>query len=179
MVLRTTALNWKGMNPYATIALLGLVAIVQSTVLSRADANGLYLQLMLLVVISWSLLRGSREGMVWGFIGGLALDLLSAGPVGLNAGLLALAGYSAGWGEAKVFRANLALPAFIIGAITLGYALSQSMVLQALGHPIPWFEWFTRIILPTLVLNLVASPLVYRPLRWLSHHTGGEKLEWR
>lgn len=167
------------MNPYATIALLGLVAIVQSTVLTRGDSSGLYVQLMLLVVISWSLLRGSREGMLWGFTGGLALDLLSAGPLGLNAGLLALAGYAAGWGEAKVFRTNLALPVFIVATITLGYALAQSLVLQALGHPVPWAEWFVRIVLPTLVLNLLVIPFIYRPLRWLSQHTGQEKLQWR
>ena len=167
------------LNPYATIALLGLVAIVQSTVLTRADSSGLYVQLMLLVVISWSLLRGSREGMLWGFIGGLALDLLSAVPLGLNAGLLTLAGYAAGWGEAKVFRANLLLPVFIVAAITLAYAISQALLLQVLGHPVPWVPWFVRVVLPTLLLNLLVSPVVYRPLRWLSQHTGQEKLQWR
>ncbi len=167
------------MSPYATIALLGMIAVVQSTLLTRADASSLHPQLMLLVVISWSLLRGSREGALWGFVGGIALDLLSGVPLGLNAALLTLAGYGAGWGEAKVFRTNLALPVFIISAITIGYVVIQSLVLQALGHPIPWIDLIVRLLAPTLVLNLLASPLVYRPLRWLSQHTGQEKLQWK
>jgi|SRR5712692_623406 len=166
------------MNPYATIALLGLVAIFQSAVLARLDANGLHPDLTLLSVISWSLLRGSREGMSWGFIGGLALDLLSGVPLGLNALLLTLAGYLAGLGEATVFRNNVILPALIIASISLGYFAAQFITAQWLGHPLPLIDSLLRVALPTLFLNLLASPVVFRALRWLSHHTGYEQLRW-
>ncbi|MEP7200498.1 MAG: rod shape-determining protein MreD [Chloroflexota bacterium] len=166
------------MNPYSTVSLLGLIAVVQSTFLTRLDASGLHPDLMLLCVIAWSLLRGSREGIAWGFVGGLSLDLLSATPLGVNAMLLASAGYFAGLGESKVFRTNFILPLFIISAITLGYFAAQFGVLQLLGRSMPWFETALRVIVPTLVLNLLVSPLVFRPLRWLSHHTGREQLRW-
>lgn len=166
------------MNPYAIISLLGLIAVVQSTLLTRIDASGLHPNLMLLCVIAWSLLRGSREGIWWGFTGGLALDLLSAVPLGLNALLMSLAGYLAGLGESKVFRTNYILPVFVVGAISLGYNAVQFAVLQWMGRAIPWLETLLRVIAPTLILNLLVSPLVFRPLRWLSHQTGREQLRW-
>src|SRR5438270_1734485 len=107
------------MNGYATISLLGLIAVVQSSLLARFAAPGCQPNMMLLTVIAWSLQRGSREGMVWGFTGGLVLDLLTNTPFGMNALLLSLAGFFAGLGEARVFRTNYLLPLFIIVAISL------------------------------------------------------------
>jgi rod shape-determining protein MreD len=166
------------MNGYATISLLGLIAVAQASILTRLTAGGWYPNLMLLSVIAWSLQRGSREGMVWGFAGGLAIDLLSNTPFGMNALLLTLAGFFAGLGEARVFRANFLLPIFIIVAITLGYFVAQSILFQIIGRPWPWLEITVSIVLPGVVFNLLVSPLVFRPLRWLSRHTGREQLRW-
>ncbi len=166
------------MNPYATIALLAAIGLLQSTVLTRVDVSSLHPDITLLAVIAWSLLRGSHEGVVWGFIGGLTLDLLSGTPLGLNALLMTLAGYFAGLGEAKVFRTNFVLPIFIITAITVAYFVAEFIALQLLGQTVPWLETLTRITAPTVILNLLISPLVFRPLRWLSQHTGREQLRW-
>lgn len=166
------------MNPYATISLLGLIAIVQSSILARMDASGVHPDLTLLCVIAWSMLRGSRQGVVWGFVGGLALDLLSGAPLGMNALLMTLAGYLAGLGDAKVFRSNVILPMFIISALSLGYFAAQVMILSWLGQSLPLVNAALRVALPTLALNLLASPIVFRLLRWLNHHTGFEQLRW-
>jgi rod shape-determining protein MreD len=165
-------------NPYATIALLGLVAIVQSTFLARLDPSGVHPDLTLLTVISWSFLRGSREGVGWGFVGGLALDLLSGAPLGLNAILMTVAGYLAGLGEARVFRSNIILPIFIISSVSLGYFAVQFVAMQFLGRSLPLLETFLFVALPTVALNLLASPFVFHLLRWLSFHTGHEQLRW-
>jgi rod shape-determining protein MreD len=166
------------MNAYATLSLLGLIAVAQSSFLMRLAAGGWNPNLMLLSVIAWSLQRGSREGMIWGFAGGLAIDLLSNTPFGMNALLLTLAGFFAGLGEARVFRTNFILPIFIIVAITLGYFAAQSILFQIIGRPWPWLETVVSIVLPGVALNLLVSPLVFRPLRWLSWHTGREQLSW-
>src|SRR5512143_234247 len=107
------------MSLYATVALLGLLAVVQSSVLTRVDPSTLHPNLMLLAVIAWALQRGSREGLTWGFVGGLALDVVSGVPLGLNALILTAAGYLAGLGEARIFRTNFILPVLIIAALTI------------------------------------------------------------
>ena len=166
------------MNGYAAISLLGLIAVAQSALLARLSPNGWYPNLMLLSVIAWSLQRGPREGLSWGFVGGLALDLLSGAPLGLNALLLTICGYLAGLGESRIFRTNFILPIVFVFTMTIGYWVVQVLILQLAGTPLPWLETGAWVMLPTLALNLVFSPLVFRPLRWLSHHTGREQLRW-
>ena len=162
------------MSLYAAVALLGIIAIVQSSVLARLDATAVHPNLMLLTVMAWSLLRGSREGLVWGFAGGLALDLLSGGPLGLNAFLLTLAGYASGFGEARVFRGNALLPALIIVGVTVALFALTVVALAFTGRAVPLADTLWQVLAPSLTLNLIASPLVYRAMRWLSHQVGGE-----
>jgi len=166
------------MNGYAAISLLGLIAVTQSAVLARISPNGWYPNLMLLSVIAWSLQRGPREGMTWGFVGGIALDFLSGAPLGLNAMLLTICGYLAGLGESRIFRTNFILPIVFVIAMTIGYYVLQVVILQFVGTPLPWLETIAWVLLPALGLNLVFSPVVFRPLRWLSRHTGREQLRW-
>ena len=165
------------MNGYATISLLGLIAVAQSSLLTRFTAENWHPNLMLLTVIAWSLQRGPREGMLWGFTGGLVLDLVSNTPFGVNALLLSLAGFFAGLGEARVFRTNYLLPLFIIVAISLGYFGAQALIFQFTGRSLPWLATLLMVVLPGVAANLLVSPLVFRPLRWLSQHTGREQLQ--
>lgn len=162
------------MSLYAAIALLGIIAVVQSSFLARLDATAVHPNLMLLAVISWSLLRGSREGLVWGFAGGLALDLLSGGPLGLNAFLLTLAGYVSGLGEARIFRGNPLLPTAIVAGVTIGVFALTIGVLAFTNRAVPLGDVLWQVVAPTLALNLVAGPLVYRAIRWLSEQPGIE-----
>jgi rod shape-determining protein MreD len=166
------------MNGYAVISLLGLIAVTQTSILARISSHGWYPNLMLLSVIAWSLQRGPREGMLWGFAGGIALDLLSGAPLGLNVILLTLCGYLAGLGESRIFRTNFILPIVFVIVMTIGYYAMQVMILQFMGTPLPWLDTVIWVLLPSLALNLVFSPVVFRPLRWLSHHTGREQLRW-
>lgn len=166
------------MSAYATVALLGLLAVVQSSLLTRVDPSGLHPNLMLLAVVAWALQRGSREGLTWGFIGGLALDVVSGVPLGLNALILTAAGYLAGLGEARIFRTNFILPVLIIAALTVGAYAAGFAYLILSGRAVPVDESALYVLAPSLVLNLIASPLVFRPIAWLSHSLGHEKLEW-
>ena len=70
------------MSIYLAIPLLTIVALVQNAWLSSVSLWGARLDLMLLIVLCWTIVRGVNEGMIWGFVGGLIIDLLSGGPVG-------------------------------------------------------------------------------------------------
>ncbi len=166
------------MSLYAIVALLGLLAVVQSSLLTRVDPSTLHPNLMLLTVIAWALQRGSREGLTWGFIGGLALDIVSGVPLGLNALVLTAAGYLAGLGEARVFRTNFILPILIIAALTVFTYGAEFAYLLLSGRSAPIEEAALYVLAPSLVLNLIASPLVFRPIAWLSRSIGREQLQW-
>lgn len=151
---------------------------MQSTVIPHLAIGWVKPDLMLLVVISWSILRGTREGIVWGLVGGIALDLLSGAPFGVFALAMALVSLLTGLGEINVFRTNVALPLATISLATIAYNLVSLFLLQASGWPIDWGDSLLRIILPTTILNALLMPLVYRSLRWLHRRTGREEMSW-
>jgi rod shape-determining protein MreD len=70
---------------YVAIPLMLLLAVLQTAVLPRFPIFGLVPQISFLVALSWSLLHGLEEGLAWGFVAGIALDLFSIGPLGATA----------------------------------------------------------------------------------------------
>lgn len=70
---------------YAAIPIMLLLAVLQTAVLPRFPLLGLVPQFSFLVALSWALLHGLEEGLVWGFIAGVTLDLFSIGPLGATA----------------------------------------------------------------------------------------------
>lgn len=165
-------------NIYASILLLISVALIQSTVMPHLTLWGVKPDLMLLVVISWSLLRGAREGIVWGFIGGLCLDLFSGAPFGLSALALLIASFFSGLGEATIFRTHVLLPLAMVFLTSLIHDLIFLFTLGTLGWPVVWLDSFIRLVLPASLLNVLLTPLVYPAMRWLHRKTSREEIEW-
>jgi rod shape-determining protein MreD len=163
-------------NIYASILLLISVALIQSTVMPHLTLWGVKPDLMLLVVISWSLLRGSREGIVWGFIGGLCLDLFSGAPLGLSALALLIVSFFSGLGEATVFRTHIILPLATVFFASFIYDLVFLLALRTLGWSVAWLDSFIRFVLPVSLLNVLLIPLVYPAMRWLHRKTGREEM---
>ncbi len=164
------------MNLYAAILLLGTVAIVQSTAMPRLAIMGVKPDLMLLVVMSWSLLRGGEEGLVWAFIGGLALDILSGAPFGASTLALMAVSFLSGLGEVRIFRTHIVLPLLTALFATLVYDVLFLLLLQMSGWPVAWLDNLVKVILPSALLNVALSPLVYQALRWLHRATGKPSL---
>lgn len=57
-------------------------ALLQGTVAPLIAVGGARPSLPILVAASWSIAVGAREGVWWAFLGGLASDLISGGPLG-------------------------------------------------------------------------------------------------
>jgi len=139
---------------------------------------GVQPDLMLLMVISWSLLRGAQEGMIWALIGGIGLDLLSGDPFGTFTVILVVLSLLAGLGELSVFRTHLALPLVATLAATLVYDLFFLLLLYARGCSIAWADSLIKVVLPSTLCNVLLSPLVYKALYWLHRKTGREEMAW-
>lgn len=154
----------------AVLLLLG--ATLQSSILPRIGIVGVHLDLVLLLVMVWSVLRGFDEALVWGLFGGALIDLYSAGPFGVNVlalGVVAILAAAAG-----------AVPRQARGLVLLAYApfgtivyeLIALFVLQNLEWRVDWPSMVALVVLPSAILNTILAPVVYWPLRTL-----GERLQ--
>jgi rod shape-determining protein MreD len=134
--------------------------------------------LMLLMVISWSLLRGAQEGVIWALIGGMGLDLLSGAPFGTSTVALVALSLLAGVGELSVFRTHITLPLIATLIATLAYDLFFLLLLHMQGYSIAWADSLTKVVLPSTLFNVLLSPFVYKALYWLDRKTGREEMAW-
>lgn len=166
------------MTLYIVVPLLVVVAILQTTVVPQLTVWGASANLPLLVVVSWSLLRGSREGIIWGFIAGLVVDLLSGAPFGAATLSMIAVGFLAGLGHATVFRAHIALPLVVIFAATVVYGLLFLLIVRLSGRPVGWLDSLFHLILPSGLVNTVLMPIIFVLLRWLNMRFGRAEMEW-
>jgi rod shape-determining protein MreD len=150
------------MNLYFTIPFLFLLAIFQTTAAPQIRIAGGSLNLLLLCVMSWEQIEARGEGYEWAFIGGLALDLLSGGPFGASIlGLLA-ATFIANRLSSGLFRDRLFLPLVTAVAGTFAYNGIYLLLLRIFGVPINWADAIVQVILPSAILNMLASPIIAR-----------------
>jgi rod shape-determining protein MreD len=159
------------------LVLLILAAIVQATVLTRIPL-GVRPDLVLVVVLAWSMIRDVSEATVAGIAGGMALDLLSGVPFGLHTGLLGLIGSITALGEAYLFRGNL--PIFSVSAALATILLhgGSLLVLQAAGEQTLGLPRFIQMVVPTAMLNALLMPLGYLGVqRWVRALGGWRQLE--
>ena len=174
--------EWAIVSLYFVVPFLALVALAEATILPHLRVGNVQPDLTLLVVGAWSLRRGVEEGAVWAFIGGIVLDLLSAGPgTAMTFALLAASlvlgiDPSTGTGrrQSQSFGEN---PLVLIGGVlvgTLAFHLVLLTMLQLVGLSPDWLNAGARVIVPRIALNLVLMPFVYRLLGRLDRRTRRE-----
>ncbi|RLC81336.1 MAG: rod shape-determining protein MreD [Chloroflexi bacterium] len=166
----------RDINLYLSLPLLTGIALIQSILFSRVSVRGARPDLMLLVVLIWAFVRSMDEGVIWGFIGGLIIDLLSGGPLGATAIALVLAAFWAGqpWGQG--LGTNVARLLLLALLSTATYHLVILIILAWTGHTIDWEFALLRVAGPSVLLNTILTPFIRQPLAWLSRRIRREGL---
>jgi rod shape-determining protein MreD len=149
----------RGVLFYLMIPLLLLLAVIQSTAASRLQLGGVKPDLVLLMVIAGTLLYGGRSGVLWAFVGGVAIDLFSGGPLGASSLAMMAAVLAVSIGHRPLSRYNPLVPlsaamlgTFVYASVYLGILI----LLHAIGLPtryLPFLEAMQFIVLPALLYN--------------------------
>lgn len=156
------------MNMLIHLAVILLALLLQSTVLAALPLWGVYPDLILVVVVAFSLLKGPVFGARYGFFAGLGLDLLIGEMVGLNAVTKMLVGAVVGAMADKLYKENYLVPFLSVMAATLLDQLLYWLGATAFGLAIPWSYAFHRVLGPLSLYNGVLILLVYARLHQLN-----------
>lgn len=156
---------------YYTVPLLLALALGQSTVMPYFRVFGVMPNLMLMAVVAWTLLRGPGEGIVWGFIGGIALDLFSRAPLGVSTLALVIVSYLSSFAERTLYRDHAALPLAVILIVTPIYDMLTLLLLQLTGQRVEVLGSLLYFTLPATVIHVVLMLPVYHALAWLHRTT--------
>ena len=127
--------------------------VVQASMLPLVSYGGISPDLLLLMVVSISFLRGSRMGVFLGFLAGMLQDLVTGTFFGMNIFSKMLIGYVCGIFSNRVFKEQVFLPLFasllatvlnyvviLIIMFLLGYAYSMPSHLETVLLPMLWYN---------------------------------------
>jgi rod shape-determining protein MreD len=117
--------------PAAAIATVA--ALLELGVVPHLGVNGAHPHLVLVLGVIWTLAAGADAGLVWAFVGGLALDVFALRPLGGSAValLLALGGVSVASGA--LIRIRAVAPILVMPVASAVNSLALLAVLGMAG----------------------------------------------
>jgi rod shape-determining protein MreD len=145
--------------------ILFVAALLQLSVFTQYPPfrNG---SIVLVVLLSIALLRGSVFGAIAGFGAGLLLDVATLGTLGVTSLLLTVAGFWIGrYGETTA-RDRFHAPYLSVAVVTVLYAFGELVLQFVLGEPAPAGVVAHGVPLG-LLLNLILTLPVYGLVRRL------------
>lgn len=163
---------------YLAAGVLALAVLGQATLFTRIRLAGAAPNLLLVIVVCWSLIRGQTAGVLWGFAGGLGLDLVAGLPLGTSSLALMAICPLAVLGKDSVFPGSLTLPALLAALATPIFGWVVLLTKTVLGLPVDWLASTLYIIGPETALNVALTLLVYPLLRWLALRAQPERMAW-
>lgn len=136
--------------------------ILQSTLVQEIAIGGISLNLLVITVVSFSLIRGKIEGAIIGFFIGLMQDIFFGNVIGFYALLYMYLGYFSGFLNRALYRDNVLIPIFVIAAsdFVLNFLIYILTYLFRGRTDLPFY--FLNIIVPELVYTAFVSIFVYK-----------------
>lgn len=134
--------------------------LLQTTLLRHTAFLGVVPCTALLIVISYSIMRGDVEGAILGFFAGLLQDVFFMDYIGFYALLFALLGYICGKPYKDFFTDSFILPL----SLTLFGMLSYECVFYFVNFSLQGRlgDYFRIIILPETIYTMLLAIPVYR-----------------
>ncbi len=143
------------------ILLFGILAILQSTIVSAMPLLNGTPDLILLFIIAWALQDRVNAVWQWCLIGGVIVSLYSAMPFGVYIAAYLICAGIARLLKRRIWKAPfLAMLAatFISTLVVLGITLGVRLLT---GANVPVITSLNLIILPSLLLNIILAIPIY------------------
>jgi rod shape-determining protein MreD len=154
------------------------VALVELTVGPYVRVGGAQPHLVLVVGIIVTVAMGLETGLVWAFIGGLALDVLAQRPLGSSAFALLLCTGATDI-LARIFvRVRPLVPVIATALLSVLYSMVLFIALNALGAPIPVRDPVS-LVTPSAVYDVLLAALVGPLVVWIhDRRVEPDRLAW-
>jgi rod shape-determining protein MreD len=159
------------------IPILGSLAILQSSMISRFTLLHGTADLVMLTLIAWALQKRVQTAWQWSIIGGLAMNITSAIPLGVP-----VISYAVTTGIALVLRRRVwQVPILAMFLVTFtGTLISQGitlLVLRLTGSNINIIQALNIVTLPSILMNLLFAIPVYALVSELADWLYPEEIE--
>ena len=153
------------MRRILTLTILILLCLtLQSTLFSFHDLAGNVPNLLLILTMSFGIMRGRKEGLLTGFFSGLFYDILFGTYLGPYAFLYMMIGYFNGKFHRKYLMEDISLPVLIIAFDQLVFDLMVYIVTFLMRNRTQLGYFFIHRMLPHILFDILITVLIYRIL---------------
>jgi rod shape-determining protein MreD len=124
--------------------------------------------LVLIFAVCWAVVRGQDEAWIVVPAAGFFRDLATSDPLGTSALAMVPVVLLAAAVRLRSLDSDF-LPAVAVVAVSsLTYGIISMSVLGVTGQHIHVADALIRVVLPSVVVNALFSPILYLPVKWLS-----------
>ena len=143
--------------------------LLQCTVFSSLELAGIKPNLLIIVTASFGFMRGSREGVLVGFVSGLLADIQFGDLIYL------LVGYINGMFQRLYFDEDIKLPLFLIAISEFLYGIIVYFLTYLLRSDFNFLLYLNKIILPELIYTIVITLGLYPLILFINHKLEAEE----
>ena len=142
--------------------------VLQSTYLEGLKVMGMKPDLVMLLVIFYSISHGARKGALIGFLAGLVQDLFAAKFLGLHAIMKLVIGLLCGTLEKRVYKENVFVPALLAIVVTYFQEASYIVMRQLAGFlnradtNIPFLKAVTTLAVYNFFIAIIGYAIYYK-----------------
>lgn len=162
------------------LAAVGAVvtALLELTVGPYLRIAGAQPNLVLVFGVVVTIAVGLEAGLVWAFVGGLALDVITQRPLGSSAFALLLCMGGASLIARSFSRLRPIVPIGAVFVLSIGYSMILFLTFGALGTPLPVSDPLS-VVLPSAIYDTVIAVFV-GPLAIAIHdrRASQERVDW-
>ncbi|MGI6094346.1 MAG: rod shape-determining protein MreD [Lachnospiraceae bacterium] len=145
------------------MAVLILVCfLLQSTVFQWLSIGSITPNLLLILTVSFGLMRGKSSGLWTGFFCGILIDLFYGQLIGFYALIYMMAGYFTGFCYKIFYDEDIKVPMVLVAASDLIYNILIYGALFLLRGRLDFLYYLRRIIIPEILYTVLLTLLLYR-----------------
>ena len=164
------------MGRYLSILILGVAAALSTSIVPQMVGLGVailgnvtpildhtrgQLNLVMLLVLAWSIRSDLAGAFIWAFVGGVLIDLFSILPLGTTSAALSVIVYMVNGVTRQLYRVRiLTILAMTLLATVFFYTYTYFALLLS-GHSYDIIMQIRLVLIPTILYNLVAVLPVY------------------
>lgn len=159
------------MRRVITLAILIIVNFcLQTTLFGFHNLNSITPNLMLILTMSFGLMRGRKEGLLVGFFCGFLTDVFFSNILGPFMLLYMFIGYINGYFHRKYIVEDVLLPIIVILADDFAFNFIIYIFYFLLNNRIGFFSYFYRIIMPEMLVTTLLTIIIYKLYVSINRH---------
>lgn len=153
------------------VGMLIIISYVFQTTFSMKMSFGVAAPNMIMILVcSYALLRGKKEGLLVGFFSGLLIDLFFGyyEVVGINAFLYMMIGYVVGIFHDIWYLQDILIPVSVVAICEFAYNFIYYIITFLLRNKLDIVHYIKSIFVPEIVYTVFLTVFIYRIFMFLN-----------